>query len=197
MRVLRKIKSILTLLLRTISIVFLAGLFQTYGSNGDRDHEPKEPQRPIPSAQVPLIEDVALYFSKGAVVASATCFLSRRCEEWAADLTVKLIQNHVQSKNSLFDFTIAGAVRGKTIKDALPIAQEKGKMIGIVAGTVAVPFIWDCSILTCRSWTKIIQYALAEQDENTPAPKRRDYCMAGVGTAAIGITALLIYRLTR
>jgi len=71
------------------------------------------------------------YLTRNSFVTGATVGLVWWGERWAVDMATDVIQKTLKSSNSLLNWTVSSAIRGKSIQEALPIAQERGKLIGI------------------------------------------------------------------
>lgn len=117
-----------------------------------------------------------------AAVSTAAYVGSWLGEKWAVDITTRMISQHIQSANPLFDFLIAGAVRGRSHIEAVPIAANYGAFYGAVGVTIAAPLLWDCKESLVSSSKRIYN-----QDVKDPATWW-DY--GAVGSTAIGAILL-------
>lgn len=182
-----------------LSIVSFADLYAMHGEEEDQKNS-KTVQRTSPqptnskNSEEKKEEQIYTYLTKNSFVTGATVVLVYWGERWFVDKATDLIEKSIKSSNSLLDWTISSAIRGKSIQEALPIAQERGKLIGIVAAGMTAPLIWDCGNASIRSCHKVIRHIFEDNVPDEQKPTKRDYLKAGLGTTIFGAIFYTIYK---
>lgn len=174
-----------------LGIILILNFVNLYAmkSEGDDIEKGKTVQKLSPTTEKsndgPNGSSSVEYLTKSAFVAGSTVFFSRRCEEWAVDYATDVIQNTITSKNFLLNLTLSSAIRGKTIQEALPVAQQRGRELGIAMAVIAAPIVWDCGSAYLRSCGKIGRFVFEDEVPDKEKPTKRDWLKAGLGTATI------------
>lgn len=189
-----------------LCILFIVGSAQMHGmEHADDDKKDKIPTKTISIAtqtdeKEEIIlrkrqknEDCITYLGKNTFVTSVTACSAWFGESLAVDIATDFIQK-TKSPNRLLDWTFVSAIRGKELQEALPIAQKNGKLMGIVVAGMTAPLIWDCSVATLRSWSKIIHYIFDDNIESDQMPTKRDYLKATLGMTIASATCLVVYK---
>lgn len=78
-------------------------------------------------------------------------------ENWAVDLTTKVVKKSINSGPPLFNWTIGSAVRGRTLIEAIPVASKRGALLGAIGAAFLAPLIWDCGESVGNSCEKIYE----------------------------------------
>ena len=178
----------------SLGILSFISITNLYAMNGEKDDtkNSKTVQRTAPSSakskevEENIEEKYITYVTKNSFVTGSTIALVWWGERWWVDRVTDAIQHSIKSSNPLINLTISSFFRGKTTQDALPVAQEQGKILGIVIAGMAAPIVWDCGSASLRSGHKIVRYVF---EDNIPAeqkPTMRDYLKGGLGAAIFG-----------
>ena len=188
-----------TIFLSLLSVVNSAPL---YAMNGER--EDTRNGKAVQRTPSPLVkskesdgnaeEKYIVYITKSSFVTSSTIALVRWSEGWFVDKAMDIIGKSLKSSNFLLDWTLTSAIRGMTIQEALPIAQERGKIFGIVVAGIAAPIVWDGSGAVMRSSHKVFRHIF---EDNVPAeqrPTKRDYFKVSLGTTVVGSICYTLYK---
>ncbi len=122
-------------------------------------------------------------------------FLGANCgANWTVDHTTKFIHS-LHSDSKLFDLTFGSFVRGKTIIEAIPLAERYGASVGCIMGvSLLAPFILDyMPIMTSSvisSISKITRFFFVDGVPMDQRPSARDYVKGGLPLVVGGLWAL-------
>lgn len=139
---------------------------------------------------------VGTSISKAAVTGVAVYIGTEMGRNWAVDLTSKVIRDSVKNPSFLFNWTVGSAIRGRSLLEAIPIAEKSGAKIGAITASVCTPLAIDFTIHAASSWEKVGQYLnerYLEDKKDAKKPSRKDVLMVGSNIAIFGgIIGILI-----
>lgn len=119
-------------------------------------------------------------FCRATFVATAVKAGAWLGENWAVDITTKIIRKNINSGPPFFNMTVGSSIRGRTLIDAIPIAAKKGAIVGAIAAGAMAPIIWDCSEPVAKSFLKIKNKLTEANISPEEEPNTTDYTVAGL-----------------
>lgn len=134
--------------------------------------------------------------SRAAVTACAVYIGTELGKNWAVDITSKVIMDSVKNPNFLFNWTVGSAIRGRSLLEAIPIAEKSGAKSGAITAAVCTPLVIDFTLHAASSWGEVWQYLnerYLEDKKDAKKPSRKDVLMVGSNVAMFGgIIGILI-----